>query len=54
MASFIDKNLENEDDRSRFAERAIESKVISFVKDQVKLKEKTISLDDFKKLYEQN
>ena len=54
MVSFIDKNLENEDDRSRFAERAIESKVISFVKDQVKLKEKTISLDDFKKLYEQN
>ncbi len=54
MASFIDKNLEKEEDRSRFAERAIENKVIYFVKDQVKLKKKTISLDDFKKLYEQS
>lgn len=52
LSSFIDKNLEKEEDRNRFAERAIEQKVIDFIKQNVKLKEKNISLDDFKKLYE--
>ena len=52
MASFVDKNLEKEEDRNRFAERAIEKKVIEFIKQNVKIKEKNISLDDFKKLYE--
>jgi len=53
MASFIDKNLEKEEDRNRFAERAVENKVINYIKENAKLEEKAISLDDFKKLYEQ-
>ena len=54
MQSFIDKNLENQKDRNKFAEKVIENKVIKFVKEKVKLQEKEISVDDFKKLYEQN
>ncbi|MCF6366256.1 MAG: trigger factor [Bacteroidales bacterium] len=53
MASFIDKNLEKAEDRNRFAERAVENKVINYIKENAKLEEKAISLDDFKKLYEQ-
>lgn len=52
MAGFIDKNLEKEEDRNRFAERAIETKIVSYIKDNVKLENKEISIDDLKKLYE--
>ena len=52
LASFIDKNLEKEEDRERFAEKAIEQRVYDFIKQNVKIKEKDISLDDFKKLYD--
>ncbi|NPA67458.1 MAG: trigger factor [Chlorobi bacterium] len=54
LQSFIDKNLEREEDRNRFAEKVIENKVLDFVKEKVKLQKKEISSDDFKKLYEQN
>ncbi len=54
MQSFIDKNLENEKDRNKFAEKIIENKVVKYVKEKVKIQEKEITLDDFKKLYEQN
>jgi trigger factor len=53
MKSFIDKNLEKEEDVHRFAERVIEKKVFNFIKENVKLSEKTLSFDDFKKLYKQ-
>jgi len=53
MQTFIDKNLEKDEDRNKFAEKVIEKKVIKSVKEKVKLQEKEISLDDFKKLYEQ-
>ncbi len=53
MTQFIEKNLEKEEDRNRFAERVVENKVISYIKDNVKLVEKDISIDDLKKLYEQ-
>jgi len=53
MKSFVDKNLEKEEDRHRFAERVAEKKVVKFIKENVKLTRKTLSLDDFKKLYEQ-
>ncbi len=53
MQSFIDKNLENEKERNKFAEKVIENKVIKSIKEKVKIQEKEISLDDFKKLYEQ-
>lgn len=52
MQNFIDKNLEKEEEKNRFAEKVIENKVIKSVKEKVKLQEKEISLDDFKKLYE--
>jgi len=52
MQSFIDKNLENEKDRNKFAEKVIENKVIKSVKEKVKIQEKEITLDNFKKLYE--
>ncbi len=54
MQSFIDKNLEKQEDRNKFAEKAMENKVFDSVKEKVKIQEKEISVDDFKKLYEQN
>ncbi len=52
MKTFIDKNLESEESRNRFAERVIEKKAVQFIKEKIKIEEKEISLDDFKKLYE--
>lgn len=52
MAAFVDKNLEREEDRTRFAERVIENKVVNYLKENVKLEETIIDLEDFKKLYE--
>ena len=54
MAGFIDKNLEKEEDRNRFAERAIETKIISYIKENVKLENKEISIDELKELYANN
>ncbi len=53
MQDFINKNLEKQEDRNRFAEKVIENKVIDYIKENVKIQEKEVSLDDFKKLYEQ-
>jgi trigger factor len=52
MNSFVQKNLEKEQDKRRFAERVIEKKVFNFLKENIKLSQKILSFDDFKKLYE--
>ncbi|MCF6184823.1 MAG: trigger factor, partial [Bacteroidales bacterium] len=43
MQSFIDKNLEKQEDRNKFAEKAMENKVFDSVKEKVKIQEKEIS-----------
>lgn len=52
LDQFAEKNMEKPDDRERLAEKVLENKVVAFIKEQVKLDEKEISVDDFKKLYE--
>jgi trigger factor len=52
LTSFAEKNLEREDDYRRIIEKVLENKVIAYIKENVKLDEKELSVDDFKKLYE--
>jgi len=52
LMEFAAKNLEREEDRRRMAEKIIENKVVDYIKNTVKLDEKSLSVDDFKKLYE--
>lgn len=52
LVQFAQSILTNEDEQRRINERILEDKVISFVKETVKLDDQTISLDDFKKLFE--
>ena len=46
------KLLENKDEKFKIIERIYEDKVIKFVKETIKLNEKEVSLDQFKKLIE--
>jgi trigger factor len=52
LIQFAEKNMEKPEDRERFAEKVIENKVVDFVKENVKLNEKEIDREEFKKLYE--
>lgn len=52
LDQFAQKNMEKPEDRERFAEKVIENKVVDFVKESVKLNEKEIDREEFKKLYE--
>ncbi len=53
LARFSESILTNEDEQRRISERILEDKVVSFVKTAVKLDDKPISLDEFKKLFEE-
>jgi trigger factor len=52
LVQFAQSILTNEDEQRRINERILEDKVISFVREAVKLDEQSISLDEFKKLFE--
>jgi len=52
MQSFVDKNLEKEEDRTKFAEKVIENKANGYIKSTIKLEDTIIDFEDFKKLYE--
>ncbi|MBT3242362.1 MAG: trigger factor [Bacteroidetes bacterium] len=51
LIRFSESILTNEDEQRRLIERILEDKVISFVKEAVKLDDKKISLDEFKELF---
>ncbi len=52
LTSFAQKNLEREEDYRRIIEKVLENKIFAHIKSIVKLDEKEISVDEFKKLYE--
>lgn len=51
LIQFSQSILTNEDEQRRIKERIAEDKVISFVKEAVKLDEKIVSVDEFKELF---
>lgn len=52
LIQYSQKLLENEDEKYKIIERIYEDKVVSYVKETVKLNEKEVSLDQLKKLLE--
>lgn len=52
LDQFISKNLEKPEDRNKFTEKVIENKVVNFIKENVKLDDSELDMDEFKKLYE--
>lgn len=46
--------MKNNDQARRLAESAIQEKVMAFIKEAVKLEEKSISREDFNKLFDNN
>jgi len=51
LIQFSQNILTNEDEQRRIKERVVENKVISFVREAVKLDEQNVSMDEFKKLF---
>lgn len=51
LIQFAQSILGNEDEQRRVKDRVVEDKVISFVKEAVKLEDQTVSLDEFKELF---
>ena len=54
LENYAMEMLEQEEKRREFADGAMHEKVISFIKEAVKLEEKEISHDEFSKLFEKN
>ena len=54
LEKYAREALEKDDERHRFTEMVKENKVYEFLKNNVKLEPKEVTLDDFKKLYDQN
>lgn len=51
LIQFSQSVLTNEDEQRKIKERIVEDKVIRFVREAVKLDEKTVSIDEFKELF---
>ncbi len=54
LENYAQEMLKQEEQRRQMAEGAMHEKVISFIKEAVKVEEKEISRDDFNKLFEKN
>ena len=54
LAGLADSILSNQDEERKIIENVQENKVITFVKELVKVDDKKISLDEFKKLFDKN
>lgn len=54
LESYAEDMLKNNDQARRLAESAIQEKVMAFIKEAVKLEEKSISREDFNKLFDNN
>ncbi|MFC2086785.1 trigger factor [Bacteroidota bacterium] len=52
ITSYAENLLKKEEDRNRLYEQKMEEKVIQFIRDNVKLEEKEVSVSDFQKLFE--
>jgi trigger factor len=53
IANYAKETLKREEDAKRIAEKILEEKVILLMKDMVKLEPKSITVEDFNKLFEQ-
>jgi len=54
LENYAQEMIKQEEQRRQMAEGAMQEKVISFIKEAVKIDEKEISRDDFNKLFEKN
>ena len=52
LNNYVSEVLNKPEERRRLAERKLEEKIITFVKETVKLDNKSVSTDDFNKLFE--
>jgi len=52
IAHYASETLKREEDAKRIAERILEEKVLTIMKDMVKLENKEITMEDFNKLFE--
>jgi trigger factor len=53
ISNYAKETLKREEDAKRIAEKILEEKVILLMKDMVKLEAKSITVEDFNKLFEQ-
>ncbi len=54
LDNYAKETLKKEDARKRLLEKALEDKILAAIKSAVKVEEKSISIDDFGKLFEEN
>ncbi len=52
VTNYAKETLKREEDAKRIADKILEEKVIALVKDMVKIEPKTVSVDEFNKLFE--
>lgn len=52
LAGYASEMIKKEEDARRLADRVLDSKVVDWIKENVKVEEKKISSDDFNKLFE--
>ncbi len=52
LAGLAESILSNKEEETKLVEQIQENKVISFVKETIKVEDKKISLDEFKKFFE--
>ena len=53
LDNYAKETLKKEDARKRLLEKALEDKILAAIKSAVKVEEKSISIDDFGKLFEE-
>ena len=54
LESYARDMMSKEDQRRNMAETAVQEKVMTFIKEAVKLDEKTVTREEFNKLFEKN
>ncbi len=54
ISNYAKETLKREEDAKRIADKILEDKVMSLLKDLVKVEEKTVSIEEFNKLFEQH
>ena len=52
ITNYAKETLRRKEDAKRIAEKILEDKVISFIKELVKIENKTVTIDGFNKLFE--
>jgi trigger factor len=52
VSNYAKETLKHEEDTKRIADKILEEKVIELLKGMVKLENKTVSIEEFNKLFE--